>query len=219
MKPDCIRQPSFAIRIACAVFGLTASVSPLSAATIDFEDLAVPPRTNLWAGDITSRGFFFDSFQNHVHLDRDNFRVSNGTTYLASDDVPGFNPLTMSVAGGGTFTLSQLDMGEWWNENATARTVTVTGNFAAGGSIVRTITLDLVFDGTFGSNDFQTFTFTTAWTNLTSVVFKGNGSLQAGENHFTLDNIVTTNVVPEPASLLVLIMAAVHSSLVVRSRR
>jgi hypothetical protein len=219
MKPDGIRQLSFVIFITSAVFGRTASDAQLSAATIDFEDLAVPPRTNLWAGDITSRGFHFDSFQDHVHLDRDNFRVSNGTTYLATDDVPGFNPLTMSVAGGGTFTLNQLDMGEWWNENATARTVTVTGNFAAGGSIVRTITLDLIFDGTFGSNDFQTFTFSSAWTNLTSVVFKGNGSLQAGENHFTLDNIVTTNVVPEPASLLMLIMAALHCCMDVRCRR
>lgn len=217
MNPDSIRQHLFLILIACAVFGRTASDAQLPAATIDFEDLAVPPRTNLWAEDVTSRGFFFDSFQDHVHLDRDNFRVSNGTTYLATDDVPGFNPLTMSVAGGGTFTLSQLDMGEWWNENATARTVTVTGNFAAGGSIVRTITLDLVFDGAFGANDFQTFTFN--WTNLTSLVFKGNGSLQAGENHFTLDNIVTTNVVPEPANLLLLFVAAFYCGMDVRCRR
>lgn len=196
------------------VLGFTSSVD---AAGVDFEDISVPAGSNDIAGDRTSTGFLFDSLANHTHLVNNNFGVFNNTTYLVTDDFTGINPLTMSRVGGGVFALGKADIAEWSDTNETARTVSVTGNLLGGGTVATTLTLDLVFDGAGSAVDFQTFSFNATWTNLLSVVFKGNGSI-TGNNYFSLDNIVT-NAVPEPTTLAMGSFVAICGLTHVRRRR
>jgi hypothetical protein len=206
-------------RLGKALLLWTFCVSALQAHTIDFEDLAVAPRANVWGGDQISRGFLFDSWGDHTHLDNNDFRVDNGSTYLATDDAGGPSPLTMSVFGGGTFALHQLDLGEWVNENVTARIVAITGNFANGSTLTASIGLNMVFDGALGSADFQTVTFGAHWKDLASVTFKGTGALNTvgGNNYFTLDNIVVT-AVPEPTTLFIVGIASFAAMVCWRNR-
>lgn len=189
------------VRTGVVLIALILSLSAESAyaETTDFEDVAVAPHANVWGGDLVSRGLFFDSLGDHTHLDRDDFRVANNSTYLATDDATGNNPLIMYPVGKTPFTLSQLDLAEWVDENRTARTVTITGHYYSGGTIVRNVGLDLIFDGVGGQPDFQTIVFSSPWTNLQSVWLKGTGALNTvgGNNYFALDNIVYTTV-PEP---------------------
>jgi hypothetical protein len=188
-----------------------------SATVVDFEDISVSAGTNDIAGDRTSRGYFFDALTNHTHRVNNAFGVFNNTTYLVADDFNGVSPLTMSPVGGGVFALNAADVAEWIDVNETARTVSVTGNLFGGGTVNTTLTLDLIFDGAGGAPDFQTFAFGPTWTNLVSVVFKGNGSL-TGNNYFSLDNIVT-NAVPEPTTLAMGGLFAVLGLSRVRHRR
>jgi hypothetical protein len=218
-KPKLVECLCSAGRLSMALLLCAFTVSALNAHTIDFEDIAVALRANVWGEDQISGGFLFDSLGNHTHLDNNDFRVDNGSTYLATDDAGGPSPLTMSVFGGGTFTLHQLDLGEWVNENVTARVVTITGNFANGSTLTASIGLNMVFDGTFGSDDFQTVTFGAHWKDLASVAFKGTGAQNTvgGNNYFTLDNIVVT-AVPEPATLLTAGIAVVAVIVCLRNR-
>jgi hypothetical protein len=58
----------------CALFAplllIATFVAPSLAATVDFEDVAMPPGTDsAFGGDRVSRGFLLDSPINHLHLD------------------------------------------------------------------------------------------------------------------------------------------------------
>jgi hypothetical protein len=176
-------------------------VAPTARATIiDFEDIAVSPGANDIGGDRISRGFLLDSPLNHSHLLNATFGIDSGSTYLAIDDTPNRNSVTLSPVGGGLFAISQVDLGEFAGAILQAHTVTVTGNLFGGGTIATTFTLDQVWDGTGGAADFQTFTFDSSWANLQSATLQGAGANFSGLNNsngFAIDNIVVT--VPEPA--------------------
>ncbi len=203
------------IRPFVAFVALYFTTNVASAVLIDFEDLVVPVGFNTNA-DVVSRGFNFDTTLNHSHLYRSgdavNIITENGTNFYATDDFVGTNPMTMSPVGGGTFALSQIDFAEFLQPDRVSKTVTVTGTRTVGGPVTKTVTLDQLRDGLGGINDFQTEIFDATWQNLTSVLFKGNGST-SGEDYFAIDNINVT--VPEPHSL---VMAA-SAALVVGARR
>jgi hypothetical protein len=189
-----------------------AAVGPASAAVIDFEDVAVAAGTQVTRNtDVTSGGFLFDWSTNHGHLSNGGtlstnpWGTDNGTTYLVTDDFAGANILTMSLVTGGTFGLGSVDFAEWLgmsgvpgsNGDFAARTVEVTGNVFGGGTVMRTVTMDLVNDGPGPGNDLQTALF--GWANLTSVTFDGAGGYAS---YYALDNI--SPGVPEPATLVIL---------------
>ncbi len=117
----------------------------------------------------------------------DAFGLGNGTTYLVTDDYQGIQTMTISPVGGGTFPLQSIDFGEALNTNNRHATfVEVTGNLSGGGVVTKLVTLDLVFDGPGGVNDFQTEVFN--WTNLVNVVLDGGGP--NSYDYYGIDNIV-----------------------------
>jgi hypothetical protein len=182
------------------------NIGNAQAATITFEDLAVPPGTATSETDVTSGGFLFDSL-NHSHLVNAHSGVDNGSTYLAMDDVLGLDPTTFSPVGGGAFGLTSLDIGEWdFGSGAWAHQVVVTGNLFGGGTISRTLDIDGIRDGAGGLPDFQTFTFDATWAHLSSAVLKGIGSTPLNGNYYAIDNLVVAAAppVPEPATLTLL---------------
>ena len=103
-------------------------------------------------------------------------RVSNGQ-------------ITLSRVDGGTFTLNSIDLSVLIN-GGTSPAVVFTGFLSGGGTVTQSFT-----PTTFG---FQTFTFNSSFTNLTSVRwFQGTEESRAHQ----FDNIVIGEV-PEPASMV-----------------
>ena len=121
-------------------------------------------------------GFLFTS--EHFHLMGDGYFASNGTTYLSYESGRG-RPITMSLVGGGTFALRGFDGAEAVTtspqDRPAAEAIRVVGYRADGSTVTAELWLDAVHDGgSAGSaNDFQPFTLSGAFSNLTSVVFTG----------------------------------------------
>ena len=185
-------------------------VAPVRAAIIDFEDLAQAPGTDMVVGDITSRGFLFDSSTDHGHLVNDNFVSFNGTTWFGIDDFlcnscpPGDNIVTMQNLTGATFSLERLEISEFFPPPPNGVTVLVTGNIAGGGTVSRVIVLDEIADGSGPLDDFQTEIFDASWMNLTSVTF--DAITGGGDRWYALDNIQVDFAaeLPAPGTLALL---------------
>lgn len=186
----------------------TASV--LSAATIDFEDIAVGLGNNIVGGDVNSGGYFFNASEDESHrVNGHPDYADSGSTYLLFHSLIGNNTLTMSPIGGGTFRLNSVLLAEGYdlgsgNSGLNATSVLIVGNLFGGGTVSTTITLDGVNDGPGGLADFQLANFNASWDNLTSVVFDGLGG---EDGRMGIENIVVN--VPEPSSLVFLGLGAV----------
>jgi hypothetical protein len=104
----------------------------------------------------------------------------NGTPSLIYTDFGGGRSVTMSLTGGGAFTLNSADLTISWYDNNTSDTVLVNGN---------PITL---FQG------LQTYNLNL--TNVTSVTFS---ELSSGTGYWLMDNI-NYSTTPEPGTLALL---------------
>jgi len=195
--------------LALGVLVLAGSVGTAQAATIvTFDDLPSDGLGSDPGGIRVSGGFVFTP-GTHTHIlgatgspdEPDAGDASNGTQYLAVDDVFGPDPVTFAKVGGGPFALLALDIGEWSNGSLDvfAHQITVLGTLVGGGTLSTTLAVDGIKPA------FDTFTFD-AWTNLSSVTLKGiNGG--GPQNSFGLDNVVVevdAAPVPEPATLSLL---------------
>ncbi len=99
--------------------------------------------------------------------------------------------VTMSLAGGGTFSLLALDAASGDPNFGASTSILVTGNLFGGGTVSQTLTATVTW---------ASYTLS-GFSNLTSVVFSNS----SGEG-LSLDNIDTGSAVPEPSSLA-LVMA------------
>jgi hypothetical protein len=196
------------------------SLGNAQASTITFDDIAADGMGST-PGIRVSGGFVFTP-ATHSHIigapgtadAPDAGDASNGTQYLAVDDVLGPDPVTFSPQGGGVFALLGFDIGEWSNNGPGgnfAHQITVLGSLNGGGTLSTTLTVDGVKPA------FDTFTFT-GWTNLSRVTLKGiNGA--GPQNSFGLDNVVVEArgaAVPEPATLT---LVSLGSAYLIRRRR
>lgn len=184
-----------------AVTMLTAGAS--HAALVSFDDIA--PTGNDIQTSVSSSGFDFNGDHFHV-IDSPDARVvrNASTSYLAAEASGGLGkPVTMTQAGGGTFSLSQVDVAELWLPNEPGNDfldVLISGNVFGGGMLSLTVTLDGIRDGAGGVDDFQTVNLV-GWNNLTSVIFTGRNAAGAFGD-YSIDNLVVNdNRVPEPSTL------------------
>ena len=158
-----IRSKSLGLILAAA------ATSPLSAATITFDDVSLSGVNSIYTS-VTSAGYDFNG--GHFHLINNpafSGTVGDGTVHLGAEAVPGFGqPVTFTKAGGGAFSLQKADIAEFWlpgNSLDNFASVMFTGNLSGGGVLSQTFTLDGIRDGNGGVADFQTVTFS-GWTNL-----------------------------------------------------
>lgn len=137
----------------------------------------------------------------------------NGTTVGGTHD-----DVALTRADGLPFHLFQFDFaGIFTATQAYETTLTVTGEYAGGGTVMDTFTPDGLVDGMGGASDFQTFQIATGegWYNLTSVTFEQSGA-GTFSGLFALDNI-HVQVVPELSTWLLfaaglVIIMAFHTS-------
>jgi len=172
---------------------LTATQVTASTVTLDMEGVAPVAglsneinTTTSWSGyDIlVNSGHFIDSAWSEAGTTR----AGNGTDYLGIDSV---EPVMLSQTGGGPFTIHTFDATDVITDSSFVPNLVfeVTGTLAGGGTLSTSFTSD-------ADTAFQTFTFGSEWTNLSSVLFFGN-------NHGAYDNIVVSSiaVVPLPAAV------------------
>ena len=198
-----------------AVFaGSLGLASQAHAAVITFD--SVPSSGNPIFNSLATGGFTFTSTHAHT-IDNSALCLFSG---CVSDGSPVFlaeeagtlgGAIMMAPTAGGVFTLAGLDGAENYVDSTAAAAggfpnasvLRVTGNLFGGGTVVANLALDGLKDGPGGIADFQTFLLP-GFTNLVSVVFEGRLATGA-PGAIALDNIaVNQDVVPEPASMLLL---------------
>ena len=116
---------------------VAAGIGNAQAATITFEDHAVPFGTALpQSGDPTSGGFFFDMASNAYQFANNSARVDDGSTYIVIQGAlqgPPISQTTFSQIGGTPFALTSLDFAEWQSDlPAVTRTLSRSRSLATG---------------------------------------------------------------------------------------
>jgi hypothetical protein len=132
------------------------------------------------------------------------FRFSaNGTQTLGIvNSTNGAQTLTMARSNSAAFDLISIDVAELFEIGDfafanNAETVTVTGTTSGSGTVSQTFTLDGFSDGPGGSTDFETFAFSSSFTDLLSVSFSAI-SLTTGTAYYLIDNVVYAGTPSEP---------------------
>jgi hypothetical protein len=114
----------------------------------------------------------------------------NGTTYLQV--LTNQTPLTIARVDSMPFNITSIDLAEYSTVFTSPKTVTFTGNKAGGGTVNTTFVTDGIIDGNGPLVDFQTFTFPSTFSNLSSVT--------TTTATFSFDNVNVT-IVPEPSGV------------------
>lgn len=107
--------------------------------------------------------------------------------------------------GGGAFTLNGLDAAETFALGPDpSYSLLVEAVLFGGGTASQTLTFDGTLDGAGALADFQTFTVSSAFSNVVSVSFTALSAAGARQAIYQLDNIAVNEAarLPEPASLL-----------------
>jgi len=152
-------------------FGLPAGASTV---TLDFES------------DYTQLEGFPDALLETKGYLLTNVGVTNGAPYAAVG--PSHTLVTLSQVSGDAFAISSVDLqsgfgsylGEWQ----------ITGNYASGGSIAKSVDI----------TSFETVTFDSSWIDLQSVTFFLVDPTYSFPGQL-LDNVVVSSVVPIPAAV------------------
>lgn len=169
---------------------------PAAGVTIDFT--GVPGAdTNAVQTNVTLSGFTFSS--PHFHIIGDAGLCSfggcvAGTPYLAVDGPQLGQPVTLSAAGGGTFSFTSFQSSQLWNDSAQAASgefpnaavVAVTGTEQN-----RTTQTESFIVGP----GFQTYSLGSAFSSVSSVLFAGSGPVY--DSSFAIKNL-TLNQQPTP---------------------
>ncbi len=187
--------------------------STVSAVLIDFESTD----TSSTGGVMNGNPYFEDGYQivagfGELYAFEDGWQnnrgSSNGTTVASIfSGGPGLDAaFSLTRADGAEFDLFSIDLAEFFNAGdamgAGGSTVyTFTGS-KAGTSVNRKFKLDGLSDGPGGAADFETLTFGTEWSGISSLFVSAlNPSNTEFLNYMAFDNISVTTVAPLPTPI------------------
>jgi|ERR1043166_6609876 hypothetical protein len=132
----------------------------------------------------------------------------DGSAYLQTGSGSAGGPISFSFLNGSHFSLLSVDLAEYSTVVA-GHPVTFLGIRGDGSLVTNTFNLDGVIDGTGPLADFQTFSFSSEFTDLVQVDIRSQT--------FSMDNVLVS--VPEPSIACLVITGAVLIGLRRRQRR
>jgi hypothetical protein len=191
------------------IVGLTLGVcwSPASADLITFDGVPSVGSPNVTV--VNSEDYTFTSQHFHLLNGNNPFIVRNASpVFIGHEGGTLGSEIAMVRDDAAPFNLAGFDMAELWipgqevSGYPNATDVLVQGQYAGGGSISQTFSLDGIADGLGGVDDFQAVVMGAGWTNLESVIFNGvQGGL--GDFGFSIDNISAQSMhMPAPGAAL-----------------
>lgn len=167
-------------------FTMCLFVFNVNASVITFDPPPLPTGSRL-VSDYTENGVSFTG--SFAHSSTDSGRVWNDSTgYLAF--LYG-SSLRIEMLNSSLFSLGAIDLAEYSSVFREPRTITFTGYYSSGLSVSQSFTIDGLFDGVGGIDDFETFSFGTEFRNLAYV--------ELNTVIFSMDNL-EINAVPIPAA-------------------
>lgn len=188
--------------LGCVSCLLIASQS-FAAVTLDFDAPSVPFQQGYGEGDLYSEdGFQFGTVNAPGHVGAmirfnppaQNVVVpDNGSIHLG---ISMFTTPYLQREDGGVFNLNSLSVGEYSQFAANASQLNISGTLAGGGSVSAVLSIDGIFDGAGGLDDFQSYDLN--WENLVRVDF--NSEL------VSIDNL-QVEAIPEPVTVAFLLCA------------
>ena len=126
----------------------------------------------------------------------------NGTAYLFAQLG---DSLSVASAFGARFGVVSVELAEFSTLYQTPLTVQFVGYKSDGSTVMTEFVTDGIIDGAGPVNDFQTFYFDSRFADVTRV--------EVPTYRWSLDNIVFSNVVPEPGTGALVILGAILSGL------
>ena len=185
----------------CITF-LALSVSGNALATlIDFEDVITPAGNHIIVNSVTTDGFIL-SRDGTGHIDvgsATEIDYANNGTQVAFVHNGSFTLNLHSVLGD-TFEINSFLGAEFWRDGQlNATKITLTAVTSSGANLNEVFTLDNLFDGPSGVQDFQQFTVSSAFQDLVSAKFVGDAA-------FSIDDIyglTATEKVLEPSTMAI----------------
>ena len=199
--------------------------------TINFDGLSSDGRVLLEQGfvlDPGARDWSPDAqgWIGHYHIATPGagWLADNGTNFMVVDYFLDNTTLNVYSTSGAAFGLQSLDLAEALipGESSCSASlppyrVAFTGYLAGGGTLSRSVTLDMVCDGAGPQIDFERFAFDSGWGNLVMLTI---AQLTMGDTPFSnlgIDNLALQTV-PEPDSIALVALALVATGLVRRRR-
>lgn len=163
------------MKTALTLLSVALLVSVAGATTVDFDSYTP---VNTCQGSISSGGLDFNTggFCMAVWTGNPN---GNGTPALIYTDFGGGRSVTMSLTGGGAFTLNSVDMAISWYDTNPTETILVNGNPLTLSQLQTTYNLNL---------------------SGTSITFS---ELPSGSGYWLMDNVVYSTT-PEPGTIALL---------------
>jgi len=174
------------------IVGVAASLLIASASyatVIDFEGVAAPGVQQQVGNNYVESGYNF----NNPGADWEAAVIgqvsqnTSGSDYYTWDSPASNNPITLTMIGGGLFSLSSLDVGS--KSGSTAANFGITGYLFGGGTVFQSVT---------GVDNFQNLAL--GWSNLTHVEFAySSGDFGA------IDNLAVSSSVPDNGATIALL--------------
>ncbi|MFC1462865.1 hypothetical protein ACFLQU_04585 [Verrucomicrobiota bacterium] len=124
---------------------------------------------------------------------------SNGTAFIAFKSTAVLQPAVLTNTAGITFSLKHVDLAEYSSQSMIYVDVEFVGYRGDGSTVTNVFVMDKIIDGDGITNDWERFTFSAGFTNLTHVEISQPGMMS--NESYSMDNIRVGTIVTNPASI------------------
>lgn len=172
--------------------------SAAQAVVMDFEALETWSIGGKSVGTtVIEDGYRIDVISSQLSVFEDGWQsgrgASNGTNTMGSYHSTGSTGFALTSDSGSLFSLNSIDLAEIFKPTESAQIynadrIEFSGTYADGSSIIDSFIFDTINDGPGGVEDFETYSFSSAWKDLISVSFIGYND--STSTYFSFDNIV-----------------------------
>ena len=193
------------------------AVTPLDPLTITFDEIGVPGNPLISELDVGEYRFTSVGFHTIANPGGGTLQlVQNGSFFVSEDGGEGEGPITIARLDGLPFALLSVDGAEAFLSDVeatlagfpNAAMLEISATVFGGGTANISLPLGGIKDGIGGVADFQPFTLPVEFCGITSATFSGR-TASGVPGAIALDNVQVAAVIPEPATAVLALCAAI----------